>query len=60
MIPNTQGFDLQEDDLSEKIVIFSKNRKIFGPIRNAVIWAKIRNDYGEIVIVGMSACRQAE
>ena len=28
---------------------------MFGPLRNAVIWAQIRNDYGEIVIVGMSA-----
>ena len=55
MIPNTQQFDPSEDDFLEKIVFFFKNRNLFFLVRNAVFWVEIRNDYGEIVIVGMSA-----
>ena len=41
--------------MSDKIVIFSKNRNVFGPVRNAVIWTQIRRNYGYSVVVGSYA-----
>ena len=35
-------------------MIYNEKSKIFGPLQDDVIWAKNPNDYGEIIIVGMS------
>ena len=41
----------------QEIVFLFKNPKFFSPVRNAIFLAQIRNNYGEIVMVGMSGIR---